>query len=68
MVEPFLVGREPMNNISKVDKFIWCKSNSLITLNFSFVIDFSKITLTFSLIAVVASAATDFTHSLFSST
>ena len=63
MVEPFLVGREPMNNIGIVDKGIWCES-----LKISLIMNSSKITLTFSLIADVASAATDFTHSLFSST
>ena len=63
MAEPFLVGLEPMNNSCILDDFIWCES-----FNISSVIDFSKITLTFSLIAEVASAATDLTHSLFSST
>ena len=65
MAEPFLVDREPMNNISIVDEGFWCESKSL---NILFIIDFSKITLTFSLMADVASAATDLTHSLFSST
>ena len=64
MAEPFLVGREPMNNIGIVDKGIWCES----ILKISLIMNSSKITLTFSLIADVASAATDFTHSLFSST
>ena len=63
MAAPFLVGREPMNNIGIVDKGIWCES-----LKISLIMNSSKITLTFSLIADVASAATDFTHSLFSST
>ena len=65
MAKPFLVDREPMNNISIVDEGIWCESKSLVR---PLTVGFSKITLTFSLIAEVASAATDFTHSLFSST
>ena len=67
MAAPFLVGREPMNNIGIVDKGIWCESKYQ-PLKISLIMNSSKITLTFSLIADVASAATDFTHSLFSST
>ena len=66
MAGPFLAGREPMNNIGIVDKGIWCESYQ--PLKISLIMNSSKITLTFSLIADVASAATDFTHSLFSST